>query len=157
MQTQADKYRQPTSFAPGDQVLVETEALRANTAQSSRPNPFRLKYDGPFKVLKKVNENAYKIDFPESFNVHSTINVEKLKRFIPNTFIEREDKGPELISTDLGEERYVHEVLAKKNLVAGPKPAEYLVGNILFIGQEKDKTRRHGNLRRILLMKLMAQ
>ena len=121
MQTQADKYRLPTSFAPGDQVLVEAEALRANTAQSSRPNPFRLKYDGPFKVLKKVNENAYKIDFPESFNVHSTINVEKLKRFIPNTFIEREDKGPELISTDLGEERYVHEVLAKKKSRGRPK------------------------------------
>ena len=53
--------------------------------------------------------------------MHSTINVEKLKRFIPNTFIEREDKGPELISTDLGEERYVHEVLAKKKSRGRPK------------------------------------
>ena len=30
--------------------------------------------DGPFRVLEKVNDNAYKLNFPEGFNVSPTLN-----------------------------------------------------------------------------------
>jgi len=33
------------------------------------------KKDGPFQIIKKVNDNAYKVDLPGEYNVSATFNV----------------------------------------------------------------------------------
>jgi hypothetical protein len=38
--------------------------------------------DGPFKVLKKINENAYKLDLPADFRVSPTFNIVDLKSYL---------------------------------------------------------------------------
>jgi hypothetical protein len=38
--------------------------------------------DGPFKVLKKINENAYKLDLPANFRVSHKINIADLKPYL---------------------------------------------------------------------------
>jgi hypothetical protein len=35
--------------------------------------------DGPFKVLEKINDNAYKLDMPINFEVSPTFNIADLK------------------------------------------------------------------------------
>ena len=38
--------------------------------------------DGPFQVLEKVNDNAYKLYLPEGYNVSPTFNVCDLMHYL---------------------------------------------------------------------------
>jgi hypothetical protein len=38
--------------------------------------------DGPFNVLKKINENAYKLDLPVEFSLSPTFNIADLKPYL---------------------------------------------------------------------------
>jgi hypothetical protein len=38
--------------------------------------------DGPFKIIKKINDNAYKLELPADFGVSPTFNVSDLKPYL---------------------------------------------------------------------------
>jgi len=60
-QHQANKNQKPAIFKPGDLVWVHLMKERFPSKRKSRPLP---RADGPFEVLQKINDNAYKIDLP---------------------------------------------------------------------------------------------
>jgi hypothetical protein len=37
---------------------------------------------GPFKVLEKINDNAYKLELPPEFGVSPTFNISDLKPYL---------------------------------------------------------------------------
>ena len=37
--------------------------------------------DGPFQVLERINDNAYKLDLPGEYNINATFNVSDLSPF----------------------------------------------------------------------------
>jgi hypothetical protein len=41
-----------------------------------------VRADGSFKVLEKINENAYKLDLPIDFGVSPTSNIADLKPYL---------------------------------------------------------------------------
>ena len=38
--------------------------------------------NGPFKILKKINDNAYKLELPPEFGVSPTFNISDLKPYL---------------------------------------------------------------------------
>jgi hypothetical protein len=37
---------------------------------------------GPFKVLEKINDNAYKLELPPEFGISPTFNISDLKAYL---------------------------------------------------------------------------
>ena len=38
--------------------------------------------DRPFRVIKMVNDNAYKVDLPDEYNISATFNVKDLSPYL---------------------------------------------------------------------------
>lgn len=48
------------------------------------PSPYKElkpRVDGPFKVLERITENAYKIEVPDDYNISATFNVANLSPY----------------------------------------------------------------------------
>ncbi|KAK7379837.1 hypothetical protein VNO78_34257 [Psophocarpus tetragonolobus] len=75
---QANKGRKKVVFQPGDWVWVHMRKERFPKQRKSKLQP---RGDGPFQVLEKINDNAYKIDLPDEYNVSATFNVSDLTLF----------------------------------------------------------------------------
>lgn len=45
----------------------------------------RPKVDGPFKVLQRIGENAYKIDLLDGYGVSTTFNITDLSPYHENS------------------------------------------------------------------------
>jgi hypothetical protein len=56
--------------------------LRKERFPDLRKSKLMPRADGPFKVLKKINENAYKLDLPTYFGVSHTFNIAYLKPYL---------------------------------------------------------------------------
>ena len=67
---QANKGRKRVTFDVGDWVWVHFRKERFPAQRRSKLLP---RGDGPFQVLEKVNDNAYKIDLPGEYTVSATL------------------------------------------------------------------------------------
>ena len=74
----ANKGRKQVLFEPGDWVWVH---MRKERFPSKRKNKLHAREDGPFQVLEKINDNAYRIDLPGEYSVSATFNVSDLSPF----------------------------------------------------------------------------
>jgi hypothetical protein len=74
-----DKGRKQLDFEPGDLIWLHLRKERFPDLRKSKLMP---RADGLFKVLKKNNENAYKLDLPADFRVSPTFNIADLKPYL---------------------------------------------------------------------------
>ena len=98
-----DKHVKPMSFDIGSYAYVHTANLRAANDSSRKLIP---KWAGPFKVIDKIGEVAYKLKLPQTLidkNLHDVFHINKLQKYNPrNTTWKDNDNnilvgGPELI------------------------------------------------------------
>jgi hypothetical protein len=67
------------TFKPGDLVWLH---LRKDRFPDLRKSKLLPRADGPFKVVAKINDNAYKLELPADFGVSPTFNIADLKPYL---------------------------------------------------------------------------
>nr|GEX29178.1 reverse transcriptase domain-containing protein [Tanacetum cinerariifolium] len=59
-------------------------AVRLKLHTQRRFGKLHPRADGPFRILKKINDNAYKVELPGHYGVSDTFNVADLSSYTPN-------------------------------------------------------------------------
>jgi len=68
--------RKEITFEPEDLVWLH---LRKDRFPNIRKSKLMPRADGPFRILERINDNAYKLDLPIDFGASPTFNVSDLK------------------------------------------------------------------------------
>ncbi|GJW57935.1 putative reverse transcriptase domain-containing protein [Tanacetum coccineum] len=77
----ADLKHKPMEFQVGDKVMLKVSPWKGVVCFGKR-GKLNPRYVGPFKVLEKVGEVAYKLELPEELSrVHNTFHVSNLKKY----------------------------------------------------------------------------
>ena len=77
----ADKHRRYMEFKEGDLVWIN---LRKERFPRGKAGKLNARADGPFRVLKRLGENAYQIELPGDMEVSATFNVADLQPYYEN-------------------------------------------------------------------------
>jgi hypothetical protein len=82
---------------PGDLAWLH---LRKERFPDLRKSKLMFCIDGPFKILKKINDNEYKLKLPPEFGVSPTFNISDLRPY----FREEDEVLSRMMSIEEGED-----------------------------------------------------
>ncbi|GJV53504.1 putative reverse transcriptase domain-containing protein [Tanacetum coccineum] len=76
----ADLKRKPMEFQIGDKVMLKVSPWKG-VVRFGKRGKLNPRYVGPFKVIERVGEVAYKLELPEELSrVHNTFHVSNMKK-----------------------------------------------------------------------------
>lgn len=78
----ADKKRKEREIDVGDMVHQKLQPYTHTSLSLHMHLKLHSKFYGPFRVLQKVGQHAYKLLLPEGCKLHHTFHVSQLKRHI---------------------------------------------------------------------------
>ena len=79
MKQQCDLYRSKWAFNVGDWVYLRLQPYKQQLVAYRATNKLSPKFFGPFQVLKKIGEVAYKQDLTAGYAIHPVFHVSCLK------------------------------------------------------------------------------
>ncbi|KAI3748391.1 hypothetical protein L6452_11427 [Arctium lappa] len=76
----ADKRRKPIEFQVGDKVMLKISPWKG-VVRFGKRGKLSPRYIGPYKIIKRVGEVAYKLELPEELQgIHNTFHVSNLRK-----------------------------------------------------------------------------
>ena len=88
--TEANKHRRMVVFQHGDLIWVH---LRKERFQQKRKSKLSPRAGGPFEVLERINDNAYRVALPGEHGVSTTFNVADLSLYLDDIPLKFEVKS----------------------------------------------------------------
>ena len=79
MKSQADLHRSYTSFSVSDWVYLKLQPYRQHSLRMKGFNKLSPRFYGPFQVVQKVGQVAYKLALPMDCSIHLVFHVSCLK------------------------------------------------------------------------------
>jgi len=99
-QAQANKHKKGVVFQPEDLVWVH---LRKERFPSKRKSKLMPRANGPFEILERVNDNAYKVKLPKDYGVSATFNVANLSPYLEDDYLSNlRPNSPQHVEDDGG-------------------------------------------------------
>ena len=107
MKKYADKGRRPLEFEQGEKVLLKlTPQIWKKIINKKFQRGLIPKYDGPFEVVKRIRNVAYKLKLPERLRLHPTFHVSFLKPYHhgPSPDIMQAKRNPPMVRAEFAKE-----------------------------------------------------
>ena len=126
MKFYADKVTRPISFEIGQRVLLSTVNLKKRSAGTAKLLP---KWIGPFPILDKIGNVAYRLLMPEQMRMHNVFHVSLLKAWHDS---DKRQPPPATLFLDGTVEFEVERVLDHSDRVQpGSRPGRKSKGRVL--------------------------
>ena len=68
-------------FEEEDLVLINPHSLSLLKSEKGQGKKLLMRYDGPFKIVKKISLVFYQLHMPASYGIHPVLNIAHLEKY----------------------------------------------------------------------------
>lgn len=79
MKMKANTKRTDTAFKVGDWVFLKLQPYRQRSLTQQPSHKLSKRFFGPFKILQNIGPVAYRLELPETAQLHNVFHISKLK------------------------------------------------------------------------------